>query len=100
MSDAPSEILDLAKASVVELAEFAERHGIALDLLERCQKHIETAAPFRGRFQLLALALDSSPSAASMLVLRLVRDDSASVELPASFPTEHLQALLELLDEA
>lgn len=97
MSETPSEILDLAKASKVELAEFAERHGVGLESLEGCQKYIETAAPFRGRFELLAFIHES---AASTVVLRLVRDDSAWVELPPDFPTEHLRALLELLDEA
>jgi hypothetical protein len=34
------------------------------------------------------------------LVLRLVRDDGAWVELPTEFPTEHLAALLEILGES
>ena len=97
MSDASSDLLDLAKASTAELAEFAQRHGIALELLERCQKYIEAAAPFHGRFELLALIHES---AASTLVLRLVRDERTWVELPSDFPLEHLRALLELLDEA
>jgi hypothetical protein len=33
------------------------------------------------------------------VVLRLVRDDSDWVEVPTDFPSEHLIALLEILDE-
>jgi hypothetical protein len=94
-----AETLDLAKASGVELAEFAHRHGVAVDRLQRCQEYLQTSAPFRGKFELLALVRESDPSVVPALVLRLVRDDGAWIELPSDFPREHLLALLDLLHE-
>ena len=99
MSDADRQSLDLAEASDVEFAEFAQRHGIAVDRLERCREYLKSSAPFHGRFKLLALVQELPTSEEPSLVLRLVRDDDAWVELPSGFPSEHLIALLEILEE-
>jgi hypothetical protein len=45
------------------------------------------------------LTAESEASAEPTLVLRLVRDDGAWVEVPTDFPSEHLVALLEILEE-
>jgi hypothetical protein len=92
--------LDLAEASSIELAEFAQRHGVALDQLERCKEYLRTSALTRAKFKLLPLTRGSEADAVPALVLRLVRDDGAWVELPTEFPTEHLAALLEILGES
>lgn len=99
MSDTDRRVLDLAEASRAELAEFCERHGVALERVERCQEYMRTSAPIRVKFELLALARESQPDTELTLVLRLVRDDGAWVELPTDFPSEHLTALLEILEE-
>jgi hypothetical protein len=91
--------LDLAKASGAELAEFSQRHGMAVDLLERCQQYLRTSGPIRAKFELLVLTAEPEASAVPAVVLRLVRDDSDWVEVPTDFPSEHLIALLEILDE-
>jgi hypothetical protein len=92
--------IDLATASSIELAEFAQRHGVEFERLERCRQYLRTAAPIGGEFKLLALTGESETGAVPALVLRLVRDDGAWVELPTDFPSEHLAALLEILDES
>jgi hypothetical protein len=91
--------LDLAEASVAELAEFAQRYGVSVERLERCQQYLRASAPIRGKFELLVLTAESETSAEPTLVLRLVRDDGAWVEVPTDFPSEHLVALLETLEE-
>ena len=91
--------LDLAGASVPDLAHFADRHGIAVAMLEHCQRYLKRAPAFQGRFELHALERASEPDAPRVLVLRLRRDEHSWVELPSDFPTEHLLALLEPLRE-
>lgn len=91
--------LDLAEASSSELAEFAQDHGVAVERLERCQVYLQTSAPVGAKFQLRALVRELEPDAVPALVLRLVRHDGAWIELPTEFPSEHLRALLEILDE-
>jgi hypothetical protein len=91
--------LDLAEASGAELAEFAQRHGVSVERLERCQQYLMASAPIRAKFEVLVLTAESEASAESTLVLRLVRDDGAWVEVPTDFPSEHLVALLEILEE-
>jgi hypothetical protein len=98
MSDTDQD-LDLAEASGVELAEFAQRHGVALERLQRCQEYLRASAPIRAKFKLLPLTAEPETDAVPALVLRLVRDDGAWVELPTTFPSEHLVALLDRLRE-
>jgi hypothetical protein len=47
----------------------------------------------------LALAQEPPRGDVPLLVLRLIRDDGAWVELPREFPSEHSSALLEILQE-
>jgi len=89
----------LAEASDFELASFARRHGVALDRLQRCQEYLRASAPIRAKFKLLPLMGEPNTDAVPALVLRLVRDDGAWIELPTEFPSEHLLALLEILHE-
>lgn len=90
--------LDLASASGAKLVEFAQRHGLAVERLERCQQYLRASAPIRAKFELLVLTAESETSAVPALVLRLVRNDSDWVEVPTDFPSEHLIALLEILE--
>ena len=90
--------LELATATDLELAKFAKRHGVTYEQLARCREYLQAAPPARAMFRLLSLPADPESSAPPTFVLRLVRHDQAWVELPAKFPTEHLLALLELLD--
>jgi hypothetical protein len=89
----------LAEASDAKLTEFGQRHGIEAKRLERCREYLRTAAPFHGKFMLLALVRDADPDTEAQIVLRLVRHDGAWVELPTDFPHEHLLALLDLLQD-
>ena len=92
--------LDLAEASAAELAQFAQRHHIEVEKLERCQQYLKRAPPSAGRFELRALERAPISGATPALVLRLQRDASTWVELPRGFPSEHLLALLELLHDS
>ena len=92
--------LDLAEASAAELAQFAQRHHIEVEKLERCQRYLKSAAPSAGRFELRALERAPLSDDAPALVLRLQRDASTWVELPRGFPGEHLLTLLELLRDS
>jgi len=92
-------VLDLAEASDVELAEFAQRHAVAVERLERCQEYLRASAPNRVKFELLSPVREPGQHTAPPLVVRVARAHSASVELPTEFPSEHLLALIEILDE-
>lgn len=98
MSDT-DQSLDLGEASSAELAEFAQRHGVAIELLEQCQEYLRTSAPTRAKFKLLAL-MGEPQADVPALVLRVVRDAGTWVEVPTDFPSEHLIALLEILGES
>lgn len=94
-----SQALDLLEASAVELAEFAQHHAVALEQLERCQAYVRAAALKRVRFELLSVVRDPDEDAAPEVVLRMVRSAGAWIELPTDFPSGHLAALLEILEE-
>ena len=99
MSDT-DQALDLAEAGSVELAEFAQRHSVALEPLQRCQTYLKASAPIRAKFKVLVLTGEPETDAVPALVLRPVRDDGAWLELPTGFPSEHLLALLEILRDS
>lgn len=96
-----SEALDLVEADLAELTQFATRHHVALEKLERCQQYLRSCAPFDGSIEMWPLEPDPMSSKAPALVFRHRRGEYVTwLNLPRDFPTMHLLRLIEIVHES